>query len=95
MSVDAQKLIEQHALELMHMNRFDWLDCEGLFQLMEQLWTKEKQRKCVQSRGQYLSFGMFAHGPMSGVTSKAKVFPHTVQYINAFIWRLVVNSGEP
>ena len=45
LSVDAQKLIEQHALELMHMNRFDWLDCEGLFQLMEQLWTKEKQQK--------------------------------------------------
>ena len=60
---------------------------------MAQLWNREKQRQCVQPQGQYLSFGLYAHGAQHGMTSRSQALPCVVRYMNQFMSKHAHESG--
>ena len=82
------KDIESFARALCDRQAFSFYECD---QLLHQLatvgaaWNRSKRLPLDEKRaGGYLTFGLFSHGNMQGLTRKTHAFPCVCRYLNAF-----------
>ena len=73
----ARKLYEQ--------NNFSHDMCEQLLQAIPRGQLKTKRNLAKQPCAIYITFGLYAHGAMYGVTRNTEQFPNVVRYLNSYL----------